>query len=396
MVIVLVAIAVNIKLPQGYKLLVVQSGSMEPSIPVGSIVLTKPTADFLSPIPSARFEKGDVITYGAGNVFVSHRVEEVIKEEGGFFYKTKGDANKDVDQKLVAEKDALGKATLTVPYLGRFVNFAKTPLGFLLMIIIPSLYVIFSELLVIISELRKVRSKIPASGIALPVVLIFASGLYFINGTSAYFSATEQSNDNIFQAAPIFTNHVVISEVQIKGTTGNIDHDFIELYNPTNTAINLNGHRLVRRTGTGTTDVNVKIFNNSHTIPAHGFFLWASSVDSTFPSSIGANVSTTDGLGGNASVALRLGSLDTGTIIDALSWSNNVVALVEGSKFSSVPDSGQSIERKALSASTSTSMISSGADEFKGNGFDSDDNAADFILRPSSQPQNSSSSTETL
>ena len=51
------------------------------------------------------------------------------------------------------------------------------------------------------------------------------------------------------------------------------------------------------------------------------------------------------------------------------------------------------MERKALSTSDSTTML--GADSVKGNGYDTDSNALDFTLRLISQPQNSSSSTET-
>ena len=129
----LVVVAANIKLPQGYGLFVVQSGSMEPAIPMASVVLTKPTADFAAPISSPRFLKGDVITFSSGSSLVSHRVVETVEKDGQFFYETKGDANNEADQTLVAEKAVVGKVKLTVPYLGRFVNFAKQPLGYFLM-----------------------------------------------------------------------------------------------------------------------------------------------------------------------------------------------------------------------------------------------------------------------
>src|SRR3989344_7691634 len=95
-VLALVATAATIKLPQGYKLLVVQSGSMEPAIGVGSLSLTKPSGDPITPVLSSRYQQGDIITYSSGkNAFVSHRVVEAVEKDSQFFYKTKGDANKE-------------------------------------------------------------------------------------------------------------------------------------------------------------------------------------------------------------------------------------------------------------------------------------------------------------
>src|SRR3989344_433704 len=79
-VLALVATAANIKLPQGYKLLVVQSGSMEPAIGVGSLLLTKPSNDLKTPVLSSKYQIGDIITYSSGkNNFVSHRVVEALE-----------------------------------------------------------------------------------------------------------------------------------------------------------------------------------------------------------------------------------------------------------------------------------------------------------------------------
>ncbi len=200
----LVVVAANIKLPQGYGLFVVQSGSMEPAIPMASVVLTKPTADFAAPLPSPRFLKGDVVTFSSGSSLVSHRVVETVEKNGQFFYETKGDANNEADQTLVAEKAVVGKVKLTVPYLGRFVNFAKQPLGYFLMILIPSLYVILSEIWIIIAELRRSRIKIRAAGIVSPIVILFAGSLYLVGGTAAFFSDTARSSSNVFQAADCF------------------------------------------------------------------------------------------------------------------------------------------------------------------------------------------------
>ena len=67
-------------------------------------------------------------------------------------------------------------------------------------------------------------------------------------------------------------DYVVISEIQIDGESSS--DDFIELYNPTSTEIDLANYRLVKVTSSGVSDTNISAFQSGDTIPAHGFFLW--------------------------------------------------------------------------------------------------------------------------
>lgn len=78
-----------------------------------------------------------------------------------------------------------------------------------------------------------------------------------------------------------------------------------------------------------------------------------------------------------------------------MSWDPGASSLKEGTQFADNPQENESIERKALSTSTASTMLIGGADEFKGNSYDTNNNSTDFILRTISQPQNSSSPTET-
>ena len=74
-----------------------------------------------------------------------------------------------------------------------------------------------------------------------------------------------------------YTDHLVISQVQVTGGPGLTTNDFIEIYNPTGNDIDLNGLRLVKRTKTGETDTLIKCGTESATIKAHGFYLWGNS-----------------------------------------------------------------------------------------------------------------------
>lgn len=90
----------------GQRLFVIQTGSMAPTAPAGSIVLTTPTRPAI----------GDVVTIQrpGGALPLTHRI---VGERAGQF-QTKGDANQAPDPGLVAPGDILGKVEVIVPYLG--------------------------------------------------------------------------------------------------------------------------------------------------------------------------------------------------------------------------------------------------------------------------------------
>jgi predicted extracellular nuclease len=67
-------------------------------------------------------------------------------------------------------------------------------------------------------------------------------------------------------------NHIVISEIQISGDGGAND-EFIELYNPTNSAIDISGWSIQRETITGS--FSKKNFVTPANIPAYGYYLIA-------------------------------------------------------------------------------------------------------------------------
>lgn len=98
---------------------VVVSGSMEPEIPVGSMVYSAQTD------PST-LEAGDVIVFNtdeADGTPVTHRVVENHVADGEVI--TKGDANEQNDLSPVVYANILGKLVLHIPVLG----FVAAPLG---------------------------------------------------------------------------------------------------------------------------------------------------------------------------------------------------------------------------------------------------------------------------
>ena len=144
---VAVFVAVSaLNLPGGWKLFTVQSGSMQPAISLGSLVIVKPAGEYVV---------GDVITFKTGPTPPTHRINQV---EAGVIT-TKGDANDASDSEPVKPGQIIGKLVLTIPVAGYPVAFAKSKEGFLLLIVIPATLIIYSEILNIKNEIKKLRQK---------------------------------------------------------------------------------------------------------------------------------------------------------------------------------------------------------------------------------------------
>lgn len=132
-----------------YKLMIVQSESMTPSIKMGSIIVIKPTDNY---------KVGDVISFSEisrAKSPITHRIYDIKITEGIVSYITKGDANNAPDQREVLEREIIGKVLLSIPYIGYAVDFAKKPLGFALIIIVPAAIIIFDEVKKILKEIKK-------------------------------------------------------------------------------------------------------------------------------------------------------------------------------------------------------------------------------------------------
>ncbi len=98
----------------GYQPFVVLSGSMEPDIPVGSLI-------FIDTTDAGRgdLQVGDVICYRLQDTYVTHRISE-IDSLGNYI--TKGDANDTIDFQPVSFEQIIGKAWFHIPFLGRILS----------------------------------------------------------------------------------------------------------------------------------------------------------------------------------------------------------------------------------------------------------------------------------
>ncbi len=104
----------------GLNIFNVISPSMDPAIPMGSIVYTKK-------VDPRILESGDVIAFSRNEDVVMHRVVVNTKERGELT--TKGDANEMVDIDPVQYRKVIGIVKLHIPYLGAIAGFYASSRG---------------------------------------------------------------------------------------------------------------------------------------------------------------------------------------------------------------------------------------------------------------------------
>ena len=113
------------------------SGSMEPEIPIGSLVLVRKCS-------AEELQVNDVAAFISGNTIVTHRVVEIDAEKRELI--TKGDANNSVDFRPVPFADVIGRVEKHIPVLGAAEQFLTNGAGKIYLIIILAAGAIFSIL----------------------------------------------------------------------------------------------------------------------------------------------------------------------------------------------------------------------------------------------------------
>jgi len=132
---------------RGFRILIVKSGSMEPAIKTGSLILIQKQ-------PSYQIK--DIVTYGSlvrKDTLVTHRITAQDTTHSKLLFTLKGDANKSPDLNGVPPSAIIGRMLFAIPYLGYLIAFVKTPIGISIFVIIPATIIIWEEI-------KNIRSKL--------------------------------------------------------------------------------------------------------------------------------------------------------------------------------------------------------------------------------------------
>jgi len=125
-----------------YEPMVMVTGSMQKTIPVGSLVVDQK-------VDPQQLEVGDVISFekplGARGID-THRIVAIKNDKGKRLYQTKGDSNPVADSWVISfdHGTAAHRVAFSVPYAGNVLIFARSPLGRLALIAYVCLILLLS------------------------------------------------------------------------------------------------------------------------------------------------------------------------------------------------------------------------------------------------------------
>ena len=102
---------------------------------------------FIKTVEAEEVKKGDVISFfdptGNGSTITSHRVVDVINENGKISFKTKGDNNNTEDKLPVPSENLVGAYTgFRIAGAGNIAMFMQTPWGLVICVIVPIILLI--------------------------------------------------------------------------------------------------------------------------------------------------------------------------------------------------------------------------------------------------------------
>lgn len=146
----------------GIALLNVQTDSMSPTFKPGDLILGKKLKD----ADIKALKEGDVITFfadieGNGEMALnSHRIVEKVENGDLTYFITKGDKFAVEDTNEVYMSEVKCKWTgIRLPGMGAFIDFLKTPTGFLVCIVLPLALFFIYELVRFVMTIMKIKAE---------------------------------------------------------------------------------------------------------------------------------------------------------------------------------------------------------------------------------------------
>ena len=134
----------------GIKTYVIVSGSMIPELNIGDIVIVKN-------VEENDLKVGDIISFRQGQSVITHRISEIIEEDGKKEYKTKGDNNNTEDLQTITYKTIEGRVIKKISKIGMAVIALQNKMIIIIVAVIIFLYFWQSEKNKSKKERRKIK-----------------------------------------------------------------------------------------------------------------------------------------------------------------------------------------------------------------------------------------------
>lgn len=110
----------SLPMPLGFGATVVLSGSMEPALSVGDLLIV---------VPEDSYSVDDIVVYESAGIAIVHRIIEL----GDDFVITQGDANNAPDEQISVSA-VRGRVVAAIPLVGYVVQLIQTPIATLVLI----------------------------------------------------------------------------------------------------------------------------------------------------------------------------------------------------------------------------------------------------------------------
>jgi signal peptidase len=126
----------------GWRPYTVLTGSMRPVIQPGDVVMDQP-------ISVMKMHVGDVVTFSdptRHGDLVTHRIRSLVHDAQQTRVQTRGDANNTSENWTIDNDQRVGRVVYTLPKVGHFAVWVRSPVGLIVLIVIPVLLFGFSIL----------------------------------------------------------------------------------------------------------------------------------------------------------------------------------------------------------------------------------------------------------
>ena len=124
----------------GIKTYVSISGSMEPNISVGDIVIARNIKN-----EERELKIGDIISFRSGHSVITHRIVNIEKDKNGVLrIRTKGDSNNTEDGVDILINNIEGKVIAVIPKIGSIVRLLHDRTVLMIFLVVVYIYIIKS------------------------------------------------------------------------------------------------------------------------------------------------------------------------------------------------------------------------------------------------------------
>lgn len=123
--------------------LIVLTDSMHPEIESGDLIICN-TAE------AKDIKVNDVISFfdpaGNGTSIVTHRVIEIVEEDGEIYFRTRGDNNNTEDKELVPAENLVGVYKMRIAGAGHIAMFMQSTAGLIVCVVLPIILLVGYDL----------------------------------------------------------------------------------------------------------------------------------------------------------------------------------------------------------------------------------------------------------